>query len=601
MKLEINGHVVVAQAGQTIYDAAKQAGIAIPGLCRSDHLSPFGSCRLCLCEVRGQAGLPAACTTPVREGMVVRTETERLTRLRRNLVELSLSEQPAAERVPEVLQKLAKSLGLAKVRYPHPSTRLPVVDESNPFFTLDNAACISCARCVRACEEIQGTDALTMLYRGFATRPVAGASPLAGDEAGFVSSNCVSCGACVKECPTGALMEKTVAEFGAATRTIRTTCAYCGVGCTFDAGLRDSRVVSMVPADDGPSNQGHACMKGRFGWTYVYAPDRLRTPLLRKGTEWVEISWDAALDRIALEWSRILNTYGPNALATISSSRGTNEENYLFGKFMRCVVGTNHIDNCARVCHSATVTGMMETLGASAATNSIQDLDLAKLIMVVGANPTESHPVVGARIKRAVRRGVPLIVVDPRRTELARLADLHLQLRPGTNVALLNGLGHVIVQEGLLDRAFIRERTQGFDDWLKTVQDCTPEWTAEVTGVPAHLITEAARRYAGSGASMCVHGLGVTEHRWGSHGVIALVNLALATGNLGRTGTGINPLRGQNNVQGASDVGCLPTYFAGYQPFTDPELAAKHLAVTGRPLPTARGMKTPDMWEAALA
>ncbi|HET9963315.1 MAG TPA: formate dehydrogenase subunit alpha, partial [Nitrospiraceae bacterium] len=528
-------------------------------------------------------------------------ESPRLERHRRTIIELYLSEQPDEARIPDVLQRLAASYGARRDRYPHPATRRSFRDDSNPFFTFDNSICISCARCARACDEIQGTFAITMIERAFALRPIAGARPLIDGEAGFGSSNCVSCGACVKECPTGALFEKTVARFGAPTRTVRTTCAYCGVGCTFEAGVRNDRVVSMVPADDGPSNNGHACMKGRFGWTYIYAPERLRAPLLRKGADWVEVSWDAALDRLASEWTRILNQYGPNALAAISSSRGTNEENYLFSKFMRCVIGTNHIDNCARVCHSATVTGMMETLGASAATNSIRDLDQAKLILVVGANPTESHPVVGARIKQAARRGVPLIVIDPRQTELARLADFHLALRPGTNVALLNGMGHVIAREGLLDRTFIQERTQGLDDWLKSVEDYTPERTADLTGVPPHLIAEAARRYAGSGASMCLHGLGVTEHRWGSHGVIALVNLALATGNVGRPGTGINPLRGQNNVQGASDVGCLPMYFAGYQPLTDPELESKHFAVTGRPLPSARGMKTPDMWDAALA
>ncbi|MCE3223101.1 MAG: fdsA [Nitrospira sp.] len=601
MKLSINNRLVVAEPGETIYEAAKKSGFAIPGLCASDHLNPFGSCRLCLCEIEGQNGTPASCTTLAREGMVVHTESERLNRLRRNLVELYLSEQPHVDRAPEVLQRLAKSLGLRQVRYPQPSHRLDVVDRSNPFFTFDNAACISCARCVRACDEIQGTHALTMLNRGFAARPVAGAAALSGDAAGFVSSNCVSCGACVKECPTGALMEKTIQEQGLPEQTVRTTCAYCGVGCTFEAGVRDGKVVRMVPADDGPSNQGHACMKGRFGWTYNDAPDRLHVPLLKQGNEWVEISWSAALDRIAQEWWRIKQTHGPDALATISSSRGTNEENYLFGKFMRCVIGNNHIDNCARVCHSATVTGMMETLGASAATNSIQDLDLAKLIMIVGANPTESHPVVGARIKQAMRRGVPLIVIDPRRTELAHLAGIHLQLHAGTNVALLNGLGHVVAKEGLIDETFVHARTEGFDDWLNTVAECTPEQTSRVTGVPAHLITEAARRYAKSGGSMCLHGLGVTEHRWGSHGVMALVNLALATGNIGKPGTGINPLRGQNNVQGASDVGCLPTYFAGYQSFDNPDLAAAHLAVTGRPLPAARGMKTPDMWDAALA
>ena len=599
--LTINGHQVLALPGDTIYRAAKKAGITIPSLCASDHLTPFGSCRLCLCEVEGQSGTPATCTTPVREGLVVQTESTRLQRLRRNIVELYLSEQPAAGPVPEVLQRLAISCGVRAVRYHIPARRQAYRDDSNPFFSFDNAACVSCARCVRACNEIQGTFALTMFGRGFSVRPVAGAQPLSSNQVGFADSNCVSCGACVKECPTGALMEKTVLEQGAPTGTLRTTCAYCGVGCAFDAGVRDGRVVTMMPADDGPSNQGHACMKGRFGWTYNDAPDRLRVPLLRRGNDWEEISWDAALDRVAQEFTRITGAHGPDALATISSSRGTNEENYLFGKFMRCVIGTNHIDNCARVCHSATVTGMMETLGASAATNSIQDLDLAHLIMVVGANPTESHPVVGARIKQVHRRGVPLIVIDPRRTELAKLADLHLQLRPGSNVALLNAMGHVLVKEGLLDQAFIAARTEGADDWLKTVSDCMPEAAEAITGVPAHLIYQAARRYGSSGASLCVHGLGVTEHRWGSHGVIALCNLALATGNIGKPGTGINPLRGQNNVQGASDMGCLPTYFSGYQSLDDPKLGALHQTITGRPLPTKRGMKTPDMWDAAIA
>lgn len=516
-------------------------------------------------------------------------------------MELYLSEQPLASAPPEPIRRLADELSVQDVRYPQPSMRVQYRDESNPFFVFDNSYCISCARCVRVCNEIQGTHALTMFARGFASFPIAGAGPLNETNRAFADSNCVSCGACVKECPTGALTEKTILEQGYPASTVRTTCAYCGVGCAFDAGIRNGRIVNMMPADDGPANQGHACMKGRFGWTYNYSRDRLTTPLLRKGDEWEPISWDAALDRIAQELSRIKDADGPDAVAAISSSRGTNEENYLFGKFIRCVMGTNHIDNCARVCHSATVTGMMETLGASAATNSIHDFDQANLIMVVGANPTESHPVVGARIKQAHRRGVPLIVIDPRRTELARLADLHLQLKPGTNVALLNAIGQVIAKEKLLDHSFVSRRTEGLEDWLKSISDCTPEAMEPITGVPAHLVYQAARRYAKSGASLCVHGLGVAEHRWGSHGVIALCNLALATGNIGKPGTGINPLRGQNNVQGASDVGCLPTFFAGYQSLDDSKLAALHQQITGRPLPAKRGMKTPDMWDAVLA
>ena len=598
MNVTINGRSVQAKPDETVYVAATRSGIAIPSLCASRHLSPYGSCRLCLAEIDGMKGLHATCSMPVRDGMIVNTESEQLARHRRNLIELYLSERPEGEPLGE-LSDLANAYGVTRVRYPTGARRAAVRDESSPFFVFDNQRCISCARCARACDQIQPAFAISMVKAGFSMRPAWGPAGLNGQN-GVASSTCVSCGACVKECPTGALTEKTVLQHGSPTSHVRTTCAYCGVGCTFDAGLRDGRVVSMVPADDGPSNQGHACLKGRFGWTYNYAEDRVRTPLLRDGTGWKTIGWEQALDLVARSFGRIKDREGPDALAAISSSRGTNEENYLFGKFIRCVMGTNHIDNCARVCHSATVTGMMETLGASAATNSIQDLNDAKLILVVGANPTESHPVLGAKLLQLARHGVPLLVVDPRRTEIARAATIHLQLRPGTNVALLNGFGHVIASEGLLDQTFIEQRTEGVQDWLATVKDYSPETVERLTGVRADDIRRAARMYATSGASLSVHGLGVTEHRWGSHGVMALCDLALATGQIGRRGTGINPLRGQNNVQGASDSGCLPTHFVGYQQLDDPIVAARHQSITGRPLPSRRGMKIPDMWDAAL-
>ena len=598
MNVTINGRSVQAKPDETVYVAATRSGIAIPSLCASRHLSPYGSCRLCLAEIDGMKGLHATCSMPVRDGMIVNTESEQLARHRRNLIELYLSERPEGEPLGE-LGDLANAYGVTGVRYPTGARRAAVRDESSPFFVFDNQRCISCARCARACDQIQPAFAISMVKAGFSMRPAWAPAGLNGQN-GVASSTCVSCGACVKECPTGALTEKTVLQHGSPTSHVRTTCAYCGVGCTFEAGLRDGRVVSMVPADDGPSNQGHACLKGRFGWTYNYAEDRVRTPLLRDGTGWKAIGWEQALDLVARSFGRIKDREGPDALAAISSSRGTNEENYLFGKFIRCVMGTNHIDNCARVCHSATVTGMMETLGASAATNSIQDLNDAKLILVVGANPTESHPVLGARLLQFARHGVPLIVVDPRRTEIARAATIHLQLRPGTNVALLNGFGHVIASEGLLDQTFIEQRTEGVEDWLATVKDYSPETVERLTGVRADDIRRAARMYATSGASLSVHGLGVTEHRWGSHGVMALCDLALATGQIGRRGTGINPLRGQNNVQGASDSGCLPTHFVGYQQLDDPIVAARHQSITGRPLPSRRGMKIPDMWDAAL-
>ena len=598
MNLTINGKAVQAQPGETVYAAATRSRIVIPSLCASIHLSAYGSCRLCLSHIEGMNGLHATCSMPAKDGMTVNTESELLTTHRRNLIELYLSERP--EGVPlGALTDLANTYGVTRVRYPSGVQRAAIRDESNPFFTFDNQRCISCARCVRACDEIQPAFAVSMVKAGFLMRPAWGGAGLTSLE-GVASSSCVSCGACVKECPTGALIEKTVILHGAPTSHVRTTCAYCGVGCTLTTGLRDGRVVSMVPADDGPSNQGHACLKGRFGWTYNYAEDRVRTPLLRDGTGWKPIGWEQALDLMARSFGRIKEESGPDALAAISSSRGTNEENYLLGKFIRCVMGTNHIDNCARVCHSATVTGMMETLGASAATNSIRDVDEAKLILVVGANPTESHPVVGARLLQRARHGVPLIVIDPRRTEIARAATIHLQLRPGTNVALLNSFGHVIVSEGLLNETFVEQRTEGVEHWLTTVKDYPPATVERLTGVPAEDIRRAARMYATSRASLCVHGLGITEHRWGSHGVMALCDLALATAQIGRPGTGINPLRGQNNVQGASDSGCLPTHFVGYQPLDDPLVAARHESMTGRPLPSRRGMKIPEMWDAAL-
>lgn len=596
MKIILNGRPIEAQPGQTIWNAARLAGVTIPSLCASPNLKPYGSCRLCLCEVDGQRGYPASCTTPVRDGMVVGTDSAKLNQLRRNIIELYLSEQPEdALHASEQLRAYASQFGLQNIRYRRPKRRQYAVDSSNPFFSFDPNKCIACARCVRACDEIQGTFAIAMFGRGFESTVVA------GNQVGFAASNCVSCGACVKECPTDALFEKAVAEFGKPDYVTRTTCAYCGVGCNFDVGMRGGRIVSMRPVDASPVNWGHACVKGRFGWDYIYSNERLRKPLQRVGDRWIEIEWDAAFAHIVDAFRRVKEQFGPDALAAVSSSRGTNEENYLMQKFMRATIGSNNVDNCARVCHSATVSGMMEVFGTWAATNSLTDIEQTKLLMVIGANPTEGHPVTGARIKRAIRRGAKLIVIDPRKIELCRYATLHLQLKPGTNVALFNGLAHVVVTEGLADRQFIAERTENYDAWWEVVQHYTPERVAEITGVPADLIRQAARLYATSGASMCAHGLGMTEHKYGSYGVMALCNLAILTGNVGRPGTGINPLRGQNNVQGSCDVGSLPIYFNAYQKLDDPVVREKFERITGRPLPQKKGWKTPEMWDAALA
>ena len=591
--INLNGRQVEVEAGQSIWNAARQNGIQIPYLCASPNLKQYGSCRLCICEVEGQRGFPASCTTPVREGMVVRTDSEKINKLRRNVIELYLSEQP--DEPSEALKNYASQFGLKSVRYRRGARRTYAIDDSNPFFSFDANKCIACARCVRACDEIQGTFAISMEGRGFASTVVA------GNKAGFAASNCVSCGACVKECPTDALFEKAVAKYGKPDYVAKTTCAYCGVGCNFEVGTRAGRIVSMKPVEASPVNWGHACVKGRFGWDYVYSKERLRKPIKRVGGEWIEIGWDEALGMIGSEFKRIRDTHGPDALAGISSSRGTNEENYLLQKLMRCAAGTNNIDNCARVCHSATVSGMMEVFGTWAATNSLNDLEQAKLLMLVGANPTEGHPVTGARIKRAVRKGMKLIVIDPRKIELCRLAAVHLQLRPGTNVALLNGLANVILTENLYDRDFIAARTENFDGWAEVIKKYTPEEMEKITGVPPEKVRQAARLYAQSGASICAHGLGMTEHKYGSYGIMSLCNLAILTGNVGRPGTGINPLRGQNNVQGSCDVGSMPVYFTAYQKLEDPAVREKFETITGRPLPQRKGWKTPEMWDAALA
>ncbi len=595
IRLTLDGRAVEAQAGDSLWQAARRAGVEIPSLCASGALKAYGSCRLCICEVEGQRGFPASCTTPVRDGMSVKTDSEAINRHRRNIVELYLSEQgDGALEAADALKTYAARFGLKKVRYAAPRKRSYEVDASNPFFLFDPNKCIACARCVRACDEIQGTFAISMVGRGFAS------SVTAGNDAGFAESNCVSCGACVKECPTDALQEKAVAATGKPDFVTRTTCAYCGVGCNFDVGTRGGRIVSMRPVEASPVNWGHACVKGRFGWDYIYAKERLRTPMVRKGKDWEPISWDGAIKMIAEKFTAIREKHGPDALAGISSARGSNEENYLMSRFMRAAVGTNNVENCARVCHSATVSGMMEVFGTWAATNSLGDIDKAKLLMVIGSNPTEGHPVTGARIKRAVRKGAQLVVIDPRKIELARYADVHLALRPGTNVAVFNGMANVILEEGLYDEKFIQGRTENFEAWVEVVKRYTPEETERISGVPAELLRKAARLYAGSGASMSCHGLGVSEHKWGSYGIMAMCNLAILTGNVGRPGTGINPLRGQNNVQGACDVGSVPVYYTAYQRLDDDRVRSTFERITGRPLPQKKGWKLPEMWDAAL-
>jgi len=619
--LTVDGRAITVAAGTSIMRAGMEAGVEIPKLCATDMLDAFGSCRVCLVEIEGRAGTPASCTTPVAEGMVVHTRSERLDRLRRGVMELYVSDHPAGwneERGTGASEfdRVAKSVGLTENRYGldgrnhvapgEGSLNIDYVarDESNPYFTYDPSQCIVCSRCVRACDEVQGTFALTVEGRGFESRITAGMSD------SFLYSECVSCGACVQACPTDALREKTVLEKGIPEKATVTTCAYCGVGCSFRVEMKGDEVIRMVPSKDGKANHGHSCVKGRFAWGYTTHKDRILNPMMReKITDpWREVTWDEAFARIAGEFRRIQHQYGRGAVGGVTSSRCTNEETYLVQKLVRQGFGNNNVDTCARVCHSPTGYGLKTTFGTSAGTQDFDSVEHADVIMVIGANPTDAHPVFGSRMKKRLRAGARLIVIDPRRTDLVRTphveADYHLPLRPGTNVAMLTALAHVIVSEGLYDEAFIRERCEwdAFQDWAEFAMQPqnSPETVAAVTGVPAEHIRGAARLYATGGNGAIYYGLGVTEHSQGSTAVMAIANLAMATGNIGKPGVGVNPLRGQNNVQGSCDMGSFPHELPGYRHISDPGVRAIYEKAWGVALDEEPGLRINNMLDAAV-
>jgi formate dehydrogenase major subunit len=610
--LSIDGRSVTVPAGTSVMRAAAECGGAIPKLCATDNLVAFGSCRLCLVEIDGVKGTPASCTTPVAEGMAVRTESERLRKLRRGVMELYISDHPldcltcSANNDCE-LQDTAAAVGLRDVRYGYAGANHlgSSTDASNPYFDFDPSKCIACSRCVRACDEVQGTFALTIENRGFASVVSAGQ---AGDD--FLGSECVSCGACVQACPTATLQEKAVKEIGKPERAVVTTCAYCGVGCTFRAEMRGEQLVRMVPWKDGKANHGHSCVKGRFAWGYANHRDRITQPMIRESIEmpWRKVAWDEALAFAAARLTAIKAEHGARALGGITSSRCTNEETFLVQKLVRAGFGTNNVDTCARVCHSPTGFGLKTTFGTSAGTQDFDSVDDADVILVIGANPTDAHPVFASRMKRRLRKGAKLIVIDPRRIDLVRSPHIeaahHLPLQPGTNVAVLSAMAHVIVTEGLADEAFIRERCEWdeYQDWARFVSDerHSPETLEPVTRVSAADLRAAARLYATGGNGAVYYGLGVTEHSQGSSTVMAIANLAMATGNIGRRGVGVNPLRGQNNVQGACDMGSFPHELSGYRHISDAATRALFEDDWGVALDSEPGLRIPNMLDAAL-
>jgi formate dehydrogenase major subunit len=608
--LTIDGRKVSVPEGTSIMAAAASIAAPIPKLCATDSLEAFGSCRLCLVEIEGRRGTPASCTTPAENGMVVRTQTQRLAKLRRGVMELYISDHPldcltCSANGDCELQTQAGVVGLREVRYGYDGanhTKAPT-DASNPYFTFETSKCIVCSRCVRACEEVQGTFALTVLGRGFDSK----ISPGGVD---FMTSECVSCGACVQACPTATLNEKSQIEKGKAERSVVTTCAYCGVGCSFKAEVKGQDVVRMVPYKAGKANEGHSCVKGRFAYGYATHKDRIVKPMIRaKITDpWREVSWDEAVQYAASEFKRIQAQYGRESLGAITSSRCTSEEVFLIQKLVRAGFGNNNVDTCARVCHSPTGYGLSQTFGTSAGTQDFASVDESDVMLVIGANPTDAHPVFASRMKKRLRAGAKLIVVDPRRIDLVKTPHIsaahHLALRPGTNVAVVNAIAHVVVTEGLVDETFVSERADAanFESWARFIaeQRHSPEAVEPFTGVPAAEIRAAARLYATGGRAAIYYGLGVTEHSQGSTTVMALANLAMATGNIGRRGVGVNPLRGQNNVQGSCDMGSFPHEFSGYRHVSDDATREVFEKMWGVKLSGAPGLRIPNMMDEAV-
>jgi len=593
LRVTVNGEPHMASPGMTILQLLLSLGIRVPSLCHDPRLKPIGNCRLCLVEVRGEARPAAACMQPLYDGMEIFTHTEEIEDLRRTQLRLLTRHIPRDDftgRQPSEFAELVREYGLEQAFEGSPKSG--AIDDSHPLIAVDMGRCIQCLRCVRICSELAGRFVWRAWNRGDRTeiRPA--------DKQPFGESECVSCGACADTCPTSAILDRHGPDRHQAISDVRTVCPYCGTGCEMKVARCGGQLVSVRPAIDAAVNRGHLCVKGRYGWDFVSADDRITRPMVRRNDVWEPVTWDQAMEFVARRFKEITARHGPDAIGMLGSSRATNEENYLAQKFARVVIGTNNVDCCARVCHAPSAAGLKAMLGTGAATNSFDDIEAAEAILICGANPTENHPIVGDRIRQAALRGTPLIVIDPRRIELVEQAQVHLQLRPGTNVPLLNGLMQVIVHEGIFDAA-AAARCHGWDEFQRFIADYSPEKVSPICGVAASLIRRAARILAGRRPAICFHGLGLTEHVQGTDGVICLVNLALLTGNIGRRGAGVNPLRGQNNVQGAALMGCEPASLTGGVPLA--ENAARFAEVWQAPVPSLRGLNLLEMINAAKA
>jgi formate dehydrogenase major subunit len=594
VRLRIDGAAHDATPGDSVLDVVRAAGIHLPALCHDDRLEASGACRSCLVRVAGLPKPVPACSTAVCEGMEVQTATEELRDARRAVLRMLAQHYPhtALERSPNhPFHAELRAEGLADhTAAAHVAE--PSLDQSHPFITVDMTRCIDCYRCVRICADLQGQFVWHVRGRGRGTT-------IRCDGPTLLDSSCVGCGACVDTCPTGAIADRSTIGAPDVSTWTRTVCPYCGVGCELNVGTAAGHIVTVRPVQGSPVSKGHLCVKGRYAFDFVSAPDRVTEPMIREGSSFRTVSWNEARAFVTDRLRRLIERSGPDSIGVLGSARATNEENYLAQKFARTIVGTNNVDCCARVCHAPSAAALKRALGAGLATNSFDDIEQARTILVCGANATESHPVVGARIKQAARRGTHLIVIDPRRIELADYADVHLAIRPGTNIPLLSAMANVILAEGLSDRDFISTRVSGADGFASSVKDWTPERAASTCGVDADAIRLAARLYAGSGPAMSVHGLGLTEHVQGTDGVTALINLALLTGNIGQPGSGVNPLRGQNNVQGAAHMGCDPKLLPGA---TAIEAGRERFeALWGVPLPRRPGLNVLQMMDAAIA